>query len=80
MASVAILVSMTIPVARSAHQISWVGSVAILSAGLGVWNALGLTVTWRNIAFAEVCIGLIGLIVFDVARMLFRRERFFEVN
>ncbi|MDP9149553.1 MAG: ABC transporter permease [Myxococcota bacterium] len=80
MASVAIVVSMTIPVARTAHQISWIGSVAILSAGLGLWNALGLALTWRNVAFAEVGFALIGVIVFDIARMLFRRERFFEVT
>ena len=80
MVSVAILVSMKVPVARSAHQIAWMSSVALVAGVLGVWKGLDLPLTWKNVAVAEICLALVGLAVFDLARAQFRRERFFDAG
>jgi ABC-2 type transport system permease protein len=80
MSSVAIVVSTMTPVARAAHSISWMGSVAILSLGFAAWRWLGLAVSWRNVLGAEACCALLALAILDAARILFRRERFFETS
>ena len=78
MAAMAIIVSMLIPAARPAQQVSSIGSMVVIGAGLAAWNALGLALIWKNVFLAEALVMFVALIALEVARALFRRDRFFR--
>jgi ABC-2 type transport system permease protein len=77
MASAAIVVSMLIPAARPAQQVASLGSAAIIGGGLAGWKAAGLPLVWTNVFLAEGAGLMLAIIVLEVARTLFRRDRFF---
>jgi ABC-2 type transport system permease protein len=78
MASMATVVSMLIPAARPAQQIASLGSMAVVGGGLAAWRAMGLAVVWTNAFVAEGVVLLAGVLVLELGRALFRRERFFK--
>lgn len=78
MASTATVVSMLIPAARPAQQVSSLGSMALVGGGLAAWKALGLAVTWTNAFLAEGAVLIAGIIVLQIGRALFQRDRFFR--
>ncbi|HEY8041967.1 MAG TPA: ABC transporter permease subunit [Polyangiaceae bacterium] len=75
---VAILMSMKIPVARSAQQMTALLNMVLFGAIAAAWGALGLPLTWRNVFAAEGILLGLAAIVFVVARATFRRDRFFD--
>jgi ABC-2 type transport system permease protein len=78
MASAAIVMSMLIPAARPAQQAASLGSAAVIGGGLAVWKASGLAVVWTNVFLAEGVGLILAIIILEVARTLFRRDRFFR--
>ncbi len=74
----AIIVSMFMPVARSAQQVAALFSMALAGAVLGVWRLLSLPLTWTSVLGAEAGCLLFGLALLGLARVLFRRDRFFD--
>jgi ABC-2 type transport system permease protein len=78
MASMATVVSMLIPAARPAQQVASLGSMAIVGGGLAAWKAIGLAVVWTNAFLAEGAVLIAGIIVLEIGRALFRRDRFFK--
>jgi ABC-2 type transport system permease protein len=78
MAAAAIVVSMLVPVARATQQIISVGSMIVYALLAVLWAVLGLEVTWKNLYLGEGVMLLLGLCTLGLARVIFRRERFFE--
>jgi hypothetical protein len=78
MSSIAIVVSMLIPAARPAQQVASLGSSAIFGGAIALWKASHLAVEWTNVFVVEAAIVLAALVVLEIARALFRRERFFR--
>ena len=78
MASLATVVSMLIPAARPAQQVASLGSMAIVGGGLAAWKAMGLAVVWTNAFLAEGAVFIAGIIVLEIGRTLFQRDRFFR--
>ena len=75
---VAILMSMRIPVARSAQQMTSLLSLVVFGGIVAAWAALGLALTWRNVFVAEALVGVLAVAALEAARAAFRRDRFFE--
>lgn len=75
---VAILMSMRIPVARSAQQMTSLLSMVVFGGIAAAWAGLGLALTWRNVFVAEAILGVLALAALEGARASFRRDRFFE--
>jgi ABC-2 type transport system permease protein len=78
MASVAIVISMKVPVARATQQIASIATFLIGAAGVATWKALGIPGTWSNALLAEAFAALASLAVLEIARVLFRRGAVFE--
>lgn len=78
MAAVAVVVSMLVPVARASQQIASIGSAVFLAIGMLVWHANHVERTWNAAFGAELLVLAVALAVLEVARVTFRRERFFE--
>jgi ABC-2 type transport system permease protein len=78
MGSLAVVVSMLIPAARPAQQVSSLLAAGVIGGALAAWKALGLALTWTNVFVAEGAVLLLALVVLEVARTLFRRDRFFR--
>jgi ABC-2 type transport system permease protein len=78
MSAVATVVSMKVTAARSAQQITSIGSMIVMFTSLAAGKALGFAGTWGN-AFRLELGGLVAAFaVLEIARVLFRRARFFE--
>jgi ABC-2 type transport system permease protein len=75
---VAILMSMRIPVARSAQQMTSLLSMVVFGGIAAGWAALGVPLTWRNVFIAEALVAVLALAALEGARATFRRDRFFE--
>jgi hypothetical protein len=71
---------MILPVARVAQQIASIACVGLLVLTAALWKWAGFAISWRNLVAGEAMLMLVGLVVLDVARGLFRRERFFETR
>jgi ABC-2 type transport system permease protein len=75
---VAILLSMRVPVARSAQQMTSLLSMVVFGGIAAAWAGFGLALTWRNVFVAEALLGVLALGAMEAARASFRRDRFFE--
>jgi len=78
MSSVAIVISMKVPVARATQQIASIATFAIGAAGVATWKALGIAGTWTNALLAEVLVAVAAVAILEVAGLLFREGSLFE--
>jgi ABC-2 type transport system permease protein len=78
MASVAIVISMKVPVARATQQIASIATFLLGAAGVATWKALGIPGTWTNALLAEALAAFASLATLELARILFRRGALFE--
>ena len=77
MSAAAIVVSMLVPVARATQQIISVGTMIVYAILAVLWGVLQLALTWPNVFLAEGAMLALAAVVLGIARVLFRRERFF---
>jgi uncharacterized membrane protein len=75
---IAIVMSMRIPVARSAQQMTALLSLVVFGGIAATWAGLGLELTFSNVFLAEGIVGAAAVVALEVARALFKRDRFFE--
>jgi ABC-2 type transport system permease protein len=78
MSSVAIVISMKVPVARATQQIAAIATFVLGAAGVATWKALGIAGTWTHALLAEGAVALSSLVVLELAGVLFRRGALFE--
>jgi ABC-2 type transport system permease protein len=78
MTGLAIVMSMRIPVARSAQQMTALLSLVVFGSVAAVWAALHLELTFPNVFLAEGIVAAVGVAALEVARAMFKRDRFFE--
>jgi ABC-2 type transport system permease protein len=75
---VAIVMSMRIPVARSAQQMTALLSLVVFGSIAAAWAALHLEITFPNVLLAEAVVAGVAVGALTVARAMFTRDRFFE--
>jgi ABC-2 type transport system permease protein len=75
--ALAVVVSMHVSVARSAQQITSISAMVLLGLGAAAWNASGIGVGWSTVFGAQIGAFFIALVLLEVARATFRRDRFF---
>ena len=75
---IAIVMSMRIPVARSAQQMTALLSLVVFGTVAAAWAALHLELTFPNVFLAEGIVAAVGVVALEVARAMFKRDRFFE--
>jgi ABC-2 type transport system permease protein len=78
MTGLAIVMSMRIPVARSAQQMTALLSFVVFGGVAAAWAGLGLAITWPNTFAVEALLAGLALVALSTARALFRRDRFFD--
>ena len=76
--AIAIVMSMRIPVARSAQQMTALLSLVVFGSVAAAWAALHLELTFPNVFLAEGIVAAVGVAALEVARAMFKRDRFFE--
>jgi len=76
--SVAVLVSLRVPVARSAQQLTALGGLVLAAAVGATWRLAGADTSWRTLTVTELALVALAGIVFAAARTQFRRERLLE--
>lgn len=75
---IAIVMSMRIPVARSAQQMTALLSLVVFGSIAAAWAGLHLDLTFSNVFLAEGIVGATAVVALEVARAMFKRDRFFE--
>lgn len=75
---IAIVMSMRVPVARSAQQMTSLLSLVVFGGIAAAWAGLGLALTFRNVFVAEGILAAAGVVALEVARAMFKRDWFFE--
>jgi ABC-type transport system involved in multi-copper enzyme maturation permease subunit len=78
MTGAAIVLSMRIPVARSAQQMTALLSLVLFGGLAAAWAALRIEITWPNVFAAEALLAALACVSLGAARALFKRDRFFE--
>jgi ABC-2 type transport system permease protein len=76
-ASLAVIISMYVSVARAAQQIASISALALLAVSAAVWQSAHFAIVWPSIFGMELFILVAALVLHEVARAAFRRERFF---
>ena len=76
--AISILVSLRIPVARSAQQTTSILAGLVFAGVSMTWSSLGLVLTWRSLVATELTLAVLALLLLELARARFRRERFFD--
>jgi ABC-2 type transport system permease protein len=71
-------VSLRVPVARSAQQTTSILSLLVFAGVSFAWKSLGIALTWQTLGMTELALATLGLVLLEVARAQFHRERFFE--
>jgi ABC-2 type transport system permease protein len=78
MTNLAILISMKIPVSRSAQQMTSLLSIVVFGSVAAGWSAVGAAISWPNVFLAEMLLVAVGAVAFGLARLRFRRDEFFD--
>lgn len=77
-ASIALAVSLWVPVVRSVQQIATLASAGLVFASPWLMAQVGWDLTPAAMFKADAVLLAIGLAALSICRVLFRRERFFE--
>jgi ABC-2 type transport system permease protein len=76
--SVAMVVSLRVPVARSAQQVSVMTGLALAALVVSAWRLLGAETSWRTLGLTEAALLAAAGCVLAVGRSQFRRERLLQ--